>query len=344
MPPPAPKLAPDFNSAADDGHITGLKTVARNAMLAKDDTGAVQAIRAVEDYIPDTSDLRRRLYNSLMADAISFGCLPAIDYLLGKSQTGYASGMAHAAQIDQLESFNHFVKKAAKENVELPAIDLETTLLMSTERGAQRVTVALLEMGVNASIHGDRPLQNALKRYHSDGFGPIEDLLRHGATEKAATGLAKKIHPSDTELQEKISGFTRHLREEAAKNYSFDNVSLETLRKYDAVLGTTPLHFAISRGLFKEAIESHVPQLTLGDYLSENEKGETLLAVLTRRGRLNELFKPALWIGQRDKALEVLEQVPEKERAKLGTEAFLREVSLLTLQQSARNNRPRLIP
>ncbi len=189
---------------------------------AKDDTRAVQAIRAVENYIPDSSDLRRRLYNSLMADAIAFGCLPAIDYLLGKSQTGYASGMAQAAQIDQIESFSHFVAKAKKENVELPVIDLETTLLMSTERGAHRVTQGAAGHGRQRAYSRRPPPAKCPETLSWRRFRADRDIA---SPRRNGKGRPRPCQQNPTRpkknCSKKFSAFALHLKAEAAKNYSF---------------------------------------------------------------------------------------------------------------------------
>lgn len=211
-PPARPSI--DFNQGPGFKAVKDLQAGARAAMANNDGAAAIEAIRKLEDLIPATNDIRRRVYNSLMSDAITYGCLPAIDDLLGKSQTHYASGMAHAAQIDQIDSFNHFVESAAKTGFQLPDIDLQVTLVMAAEHGSRRVLYALLDMGVDPHIHGDRPMQYAIKRYERDGFEPVEKLLRHGADHAKALAFAAEFHPDDQGLAKRIAGFPLLLQAE----------------------------------------------------------------------------------------------------------------------------------
>lgn len=211
---PNGKPSVDFNRGPGFAEVKALQAEAKDAMVNGDGPGAIAAIRKLEDLIPATNDIRRRVYNSLMSDAITFGCLPAIGDLLGKSQTHYASGMAHAAQIDQIDSFNHFVASAAKTGEKLPDLDLQITLVMAAEHGSSRVLSALLAMGVDPHIHDDRPVRHAIERYEQDGFGPVEKLLRHGADIEKAKTFAAELHPQDAELATRIGQFTARVQAE----------------------------------------------------------------------------------------------------------------------------------
>lgn len=222
----------DFNSGAALAAIKELRSDARTAMVNGDDAAAVKVIEAFEEMVPPTSDVRRQVYNSFMHDAISYGSKGAIDYLFGKSQTHYASGIAHASQIDQLDSLNYFIARAKAEGAVIETIDLQTGLVMATEHSAWKVMSALLELGVDPHIHDNRPLRHTIEKYsRADDFAPIENLLRHGAGFDTAQQLATELHPGDDELAGKIAGVAQSMKAAEAKIHAEKIKSLDVIGK-----------------------------------------------------------------------------------------------------------------
>lgn len=323
-----------------DGHA--LKAAARAAIEEGNGKKALFAIRKMEEAVPEGDDARRRIYNALMDDAIKHGMLRAIDYLFGKAQTGYASGMASAAHVDQIDSFTHFVAKAKMADVQIPPIDFETTLIIAADKGSHNMVDALLRMGVNPRIHDDGPLRKAVDRYKTDGFAPIEKMLEYGADANYGIARAREKHPEDRELPLLIARTEARIKAEAAGSFSYDVADMDTLRRHDERLGMSPLHFAALRGLFNQVMAHAGAKLTSEDYMEPNARGETLLAVLERQGQLGEVFNAKYWAGRREAAVGLLGRVSDKSREKLPVEAFLREVNVLTLKKRASGNRFKL--
>lgn len=322
-----------------DSHA--LKAAARAAIADGNGKNAMYAIKKIEEIVPEGDDARRRIYNTLMDDAIKHGMLRAIDYMFGKSQVGYASGMATAAHADQLDSFTHFVAKAKMADVKIPQEDFETTLIIAADKGSHNMVDALLRMGVNPRIHNDGPLRKAIDRYKTDGFAPIEKMLEYGADASYGIERAKEKHPADKDLPLAIARTEARIKAEAAGSFSYDVADIDTLRRHDERLGMTPLHFAALRGLFGQVMAHAGTKLTADDYMEPNIRGETLLAVLERQGQLAEVFKAAYWSGRRDAAAALLSKVSDKSREKLPVEAFLRDVTVQTLKQGADKDKAR---
>lgn len=204
----------DFNRGAGLAAINEMRVDARTAMANGDDAEAVRVIKAFEDFVPPTSDTRRQVYNNFMHDAIAYGSKGAIDYLFGKSQTHYASGIAHASQIDQLDSFNHFIAKAKAEGDVIEQIDLQMALVFAAEHGSSNVLSAALDLGVDPKFQDNRALWKALEKYSNGEFGIIEKLLRHGADFEIARDFAKEHHPHDSVLAEKIAAVQQSMKAE----------------------------------------------------------------------------------------------------------------------------------
>lgn len=189
-----------------------LRATATAAMQAEDAAVALFAIRKIEDQVPPSNDILRRLYNSLMDDSIRHGFTQGIDYLFGKSQVHYASGMAAAAHYNQTVSLRHFLDKASGEGYDIPKIDLETTLSLAAEHRADDVIGILLQQGVNPHVHNDKLLRKAIDRYTFSGFAPVRIALDYGANALLALDYASRTHPADLALQQDLKDYiARHL-------------------------------------------------------------------------------------------------------------------------------------
>ncbi len=312
------------------------------AMAANDEAGALWLIAKAEQKLKPGDDALRRIYNTLMNDAINSEFLPGIDYLYGKAQNSYATALAATAHGDRFKSFTHITGMAAKAGVAIEKTDLQTTLMIAADHGSTQVTRGLIDLGVDISVHNQGPLRKAVDNYTRDGFAPIQMMLEHGADPVYALSRAAEKFPNDHELQAKIGQLADHLAAEAAANFSFIDFAPENLRRTHPQLGMTPLHYAAEKRLFAAVMEKVGTQLTADDYLSVNKHGESLASVLERQNQLADILKPSLWAGQRDKALAVLQQTSEKFRAAFDSETFLRDVNLLTLRQTAKPGRYKL--
>jgi len=319
-----------------------MQKAASAAMAAQDENAAMWLIGKAEQKLKPGDDALRRIYNTLMNDAIHAEFLPGIDYLYGKAQNSYATALAATAHGDRFKSFTHIMKMAAKAGVAIEKTDLHTTLMIAADHGSVQVTRALVELGVDISVHNQGALRKAVDNYTRDGFEPIQFMLEHGADPVYALSRAAEKFPNDSELQTKIGQLADHLAAEAVTNFSLVDFAPENLRRTHPQLGMTPLHYAAEKRLFATIMEKAGAQLTTDDYLSVNKHGESLVSVLERQNQLTDILKPDLWAGQRDKAVTVLQQTSDKFRSGFDGETFLREVSLLTLRQTANPRRYKL--
>jgi hypothetical protein len=319
-----------------------MQKAASAAMAAKDDKAVMWLIGKAEAKLKPGDDALRRIYNTLMNDAIHAEFLPAIDYLYGKAQNTYATALVTTAHGDRINSFTHIMGMAATAGVSIEKTDLQTTLMIAADNGSQQVTRALVELGVDISVHNQGALRKAVDNYARDGFAPVQFMLEHGADPVYALSRAVEKFPNDTELQTKIGQLADHLAAEAAANFSLVDFTAENLRRHHPQLGMTPLHYAAEKRLFAAVMEKAGAQLTADDYLSPNKHGDSLVAVLERQDQLADILKPQLWAGQRDKAVAVLQQTSDKFRKDFDSETFLREVSQLTLRQTANPRRYKL--
>lgn len=319
-----------------------MQKAASAAMAAQDETAAMWLIRKAEEKLKPGDDALRRIYNTLMNDAIHAEFLPGIDYLYGKAQNSYATALVATAHGDRINSFTHIMGMAAKAGVTIEKNDLHTTLMIAADNGSQQVTRALVELGIDISVHNQGALRKAVDNYARDGFGPIRFMLESGADPVYALSRAAEKFPNDADLQKQIGQLADHLAAEAVTNFSFVDFAPENLRRIHPQLGMTPLHYAAEKRLFAAVMEKAGAQLTTEDYLSPNKHGDTLVSVLERQGQLADILKAGLWAGQRDKALSVLQQASDKFRKDFDSETFLREVSMLTLRQTANPRRYKL--
>lgn len=319
-----------------------MQKAASAAMAAGDATGALWLIGKAEEKLKPGDDALRRIHNTLMNDAINSECLPAIDYLYGKAQNTYATALATTAHGNRITSFNHIVAMADKAGVAFEKIDLQTTLMIAADHGSSDVVAALLSRGVDISIHNQGPVRKAVDNYVRDGFAPVKTMLEHGADPEYALARAIEKLPAETALHNDIKTLAQHLAAEAVTNFAFVDFTPENLRRTHPQLGMTPLHYAAEKRLFATVIEKSGAQLTADDYLSVNRHGESLVAVLERQNQLTDILKPAQWLGQRDKAVAVLQQTSDRFRAGFDAETFLREVSQLTLRAGAKTTRFKL--
>lgn len=319
-----------------------MQKAASAAMTAQDETAAMWLIGKAEEKLKPGDDALRRIYNTLMNDAINAEFLPGIDYLYGKAQNSYATALVATAHADRIKSFTHILSMAATAGVAIEKTDLQTTLMIAADHGSVQVTRALVELGVDISVHNQGALRKAVDNYARDGFAPVRFMLEHGADPVYALSRAAEKFPNDSDLQKQISQLAGHLAAEAATNFSFIDFTPENLRRAHPQLGMTPLHYAAEKRLFATVMEKAGAQLTTDDYLSVNKHGDTLVSVLERQSQLADILKPQLWAGQRDKALSVLQQTSDKFRKDFDSETFLREVSQLTLRQTANPRRYKL--
>lgn len=319
-----------------------MQKAASAVMTTQDENAVMWLIGKAEEKLKPGDDALRRIYNTLMNDAINAEFLPGIDYLYGKAQNSYATALAATAHGDRFNSFTHIMGMAAKAGVTIEKTDLHTTLMIAADHGSMRVTRALVELGVDISVHNQGALRKAVDNYARDGFAPIQFMLESGADPVYALSRAAEKFPNDNELQIKIGQLADHLAAEAVTNFSFVDFAPENLRRHHPQLGMTPLHYAAEKRLFAAVMEKAGSQLTVADYLSVNKHGESLASVLERQNQLADLLKPGLWSGQRDKAVAVLQQTSDKFRSSFDGETFLREVSLLTLRQTANPRRYKL--
>lgn len=319
-----------------------MQKAASAAMAAQDGKAALWLIGKAEEKLKSGDDALRRIYNTLMNDAIHAEFLPGIDYLYGKAQNSYATALVATAHGDRINSFTHIMGMAAKAGVTIEKTDLHTTLMIAADNGSQQVTRALVELGIDISVHNQGALRKAVDNYARDGFAPIRFMLESGADPVYALSRAAEKFPNDADLQKQIGQLADHLAAEAVTNFSFVDFAPENLRRIHPQLGTTPLHYAAEKRLFAAVMEKAGAQLTTEDYLSPNKHGDTLVSVLERQGQLADILKPGLWAGQRDKALSVLQQASDKFRKDFDSETFLREVSMLTLRQTANPRRYKL--
>lgn len=319
-----------------------LQKAASAAMAEQDEKAVLWLIGKAEEKLKPGDDALRRIYNTLMNDAINAEFLPGIDYLYGKAQNSYATALVATAHGDRIKSFTHIMAMAAKAGTEIEKTDLQTTLMIAADHGSQQVTRALLDLGVDISVHNQGALRKAVDNYARDGFAPIQLMLEHGADPVYALSRAADKFPNDAELQAKIGQLADHLAAEAVTNFSLVDFTPDNLRRVHPQLGMTPLHYAAEKRLFATVMEKSGARLTTDDYLSANSHGESLVSVLERQGLLPDILKPSLWAGQRDKAIAVLQQTSDKFRTSFDGETFLREVSLLTLRQTANPRRYKL--
>lgn len=319
-----------------------MQKAASAAMAAQDEKAALWLIGKAEAKLKPGDDALRRIYNTLMNNAINAECLPGIDYLYGKAQNTYATALTATAHADRIKSFTHILSMAAKAGVAIEKTDLHTTLMIAADHGSVQVTRALVELGVDISVHNQGALRKAVDNYTRDGFAPVQFMLEHGADPVYALSRAAEKFPNDAELQTKIGRLADDLAAEAAANFSRLDFAPENLRRPHPRLGMTPLHYAAEKRLFAAVMEKAGAQLTTDDYLSVNKHGESLASVLERQNQLADILKPSLWAGQRDKALSVLQQTSDKFRSGFDSETFLRDVSLLTLRQTANPRRYKL--
>ncbi|MCC7038503.1 MAG: hypothetical protein IT560_14535, partial [Alphaproteobacteria bacterium] len=319
-----------------------MQKAASAAMTAQDETAAMWLIGKAEEKLKPGDDALRRIYNTLMNDAINAEFLPGIDYLYGKAQNSYATALVATAHADRIKSFTHILSMAATAGVAIEKTDLQTTLMIAADHGSVQVTRALVELGVDISVHNQGALRKAVDNYARDGFAPVRFMLEHGADPVYALSRAAEKFPNDSDLQKQISQLADNLAAEAATNFSFIDFTPENLRRAHPQLGMTPLHYAAEKRLFATVMEKAGAQLTTDDYLSVNKHGDTLVSVLERQSQLADILKPQLWAGQRDKALSVLQQTSDKFRKDFDSETFLREVSQLTLRQTANPRRYKL--
>ncbi|MBL8712246.1 MAG: hypothetical protein JNM12_05055 [Alphaproteobacteria bacterium] len=319
-----------------------MQKAASAAMAAQDGKAAMWLIRKAEEKLKPGDDALRRIYNTLMNDAIHAEFLPGIDYLYGKAQNTYATALVATAHGDRINSFTHIMGMAAKAGVTIEKTDLHTTLMIAADNGSQQVTRALVESGVDISVHNQGALRKAVDNYTRDGFAPIRFMLESGADPLYALSRAAEKFPNDADLQRQIGQLADHLAAEAVTNFSFVDFAPENLRRTHPQLGMTPLHYAAEKRLFAGVMEKAGAQLTTEDYLSPNKHGDTLVSVLERQGQLAGILKPSLWVGQREKAVAVLQQASDKFRKDFDSETFLREVGMLTLRQTANPRRYKL--
>lgn len=321
-----------------------MQKAASSAMAAGDAAGALWLVGKAEQKLKPGDDALRKIYNTLMNDAINSECLPAIDYLYGKAQNTYATALAATAHGNRINSFHHIVTMADKAGAQFEKVDLQTTLMIATDHGSSDVVAALLTRGVDISIHNQGPLRKAVDNYARDGFAPVKMMLEHGADPEYALSRALEKLPAETALHDGIRALAQQLAAEAEKNFAAVGFTPDNLRRTHPQLGMTPLHYAAEKRLFAAVMEKAGAQLTAEDYLSPNRHGESLVAVLERQGQLADILKPAQWLGQRDKAVAVLQQSSEKFRQGFDAETFLRDVSQLTLRARAKTARFKLSP
>lgn len=319
-----------------------MQKAASAAMTAQDENAAMWLIGKAEEKLKPGDDALRRIYNTLMNDAINAEFLSGIDYLYGKAQNSYATALVATAHADRINSFTHIMGMAAKAGVAIEKTDLHTTLMIAADHGSVQVTRALVKLGVDISVHNQGALRKAIDNYARDGFEPIQFMLESGADPVYALARAAEKFPNDGDLQTKIGQLADHLAAEAVTNFAFVDFAPENLRRIHPQLGMTPLHYAAEKRLFATVMEKAGAQLTADDYLSVNKHGESLASVLERQDQLAGILKPHLWAGQRDKAVAVLQQTSDKFRSGFDGETFLREISLLTLRQTANPRRYKL--
>ncbi|HYD19281.1 MAG TPA: hypothetical protein VEF76_12465 [Patescibacteria group bacterium] len=319
-----------------------MQVAASSAMERRDEPTAMWLIRQIEARVPAANDSLRRIFNTLMNDAIDHEYLAGIDYLYPKAQSSHATALVHAAKGDRINSFNHIYGMAQAAVAVIEQVDRNTALMIAMDNGSMKVAAALLDIGADISVHNQGPLRKAVDNYLRDGFAPIRLMLERGADPDYARARAIEKFPADEDLPEQIAVVAHHLKAEAVRGFALVDFSPENLRVVHPRLGMTPLHCAAEKRLFAEVTEKAGPQLTIDDYLSRNAHGETLLGVLERQNQLKDVFLPRLWTGQCEKALTLLAHTSEKFREGLGVEKFLREVSQNTLQAGAKQQRYKL--
>lgn len=355
------RLRATFNAAASTGQdkvcawmlesfagrigIKDLTDAAGFAMQAGEIKAALFLAEKAENYAPLRSRERELVQNNLMTKALEADCPPLIDYFFGRTQHHYANSLATAARTDAAVSFSHLIEKAKKENYEIPEIDIITPMMIAADHGSARVMDYILERtSANIHAHDEGPLRKAVDHYPRDGFAAVEKLLRKGASAAYALARAKERYPEDAALRRDIETLAHEMAENNKRVFEarIGDLSPEKLRLHDEELGMTPLHFAASGGFFAAVQEKAGAALSADDYLSQNPRGEKLIAVLERTGQLEAVLKPALWKGQVKKAIEVVSALSEKSRATLDIAGFLRETEILTLWEKSRGQRFRL--
>lgn len=357
------RLRSSFNAAAAAGQekvsewmletfsgrigIKDLTEAAGFAMQSGETATALFLSEKAENYAPLRSRERELVQNNLMTKALESDCLPLVDHFFGRTQHHYANSLATAARADAAQTFSHIIAKAKENNYEIPEIDITTPMMIAADHGSGKVMDYILEhTSANIHIHNEGPLRKAIDHYVRDGFLPVEKLLRKGASAAYALTRAREKYPADAKLHVNIEKLAREIA--TANQQTFENrvkgLPLESLRQFDETLGMTPLHFAAAGGFFAAVQEKAGAELALADYLSQNPRGETLVAVLERSGQLEEVLKPTLWKGQLQKAAEITSSLSEKSREELNVADFLRETEIITLREKAAARKFRLKP